>query len=489
LTKSYEELVGSLGRGIFFRPERKRVRDLLSRDAEPRLLVGGEAYKLFDVSMNGLSFEYPQGQTPWEAGSEVELTLQLYGDSAYRGQARVVRVKPHVASSRVAVTLTSGFLDLPDMIRRDEEGRLVRELHGGADEVYRRVPETYRAVISRAVHFVQYYKRALDRQEARLKLEAASAAERTRMLSETAVQALRPRWNEIERAAAEAAVAFLDDPQAVRAAKEYTEAALTPLLLGAPMVRRSYLKPLGYPGDYQTMLYTYANTFEGETAFDQVFHKLYAEHPLAYGIRTRKDFIVDQMKQEHAASIARDEEDFRVTSLGCGPAREVVEFIRGSGGTWPGKVSWTLIDQEEETLSVAYRDGQRTLVENHARGELSCLNLSFGQLLSDTNILSTAPQQDFVYSVGLFDYLREDRAQALVQTLYERLKPGGLLAIGNAIAPNLNFWALEFLVDWTLLYRTRSQMSKLAARLPSQAEVSVATEPGQAYFFLLVRRH
>jgi extracellular factor (EF) 3-hydroxypalmitic acid methyl ester biosynthesis protein len=488
LTKSYEELVGAFGRGIFFRPERKRVRDLLSRDAEPRLLVGGEAYKLFDVSMNGLSFEYPQGQTPWEAGSEVELTLQLYGDSAYRGQARVVRVKPNIASARVAVTLTSGFLDLPDMIRRDEEGRLVRELHGGADEVYKRVPESYRAVISRAVHFVQYYKRTLDRHEARLKLEMASAAERTRELSLTAVEALRPRWNEIERAAAESAIAFLDDPKAMRAAKEYTEAALTPLLMGAPMVRRSYLKPLGYPGDYQTMLYTYGNTFEGDTAFDQVFHKLYVEHPLAHGIRTRKDFIVDQMRQEHARAIARGEEEYRVTSLGCGPAREVVEFVDTRGG-WPGKVAWTLIDQEEETLSVAYRDGQKALMENHARGELSCLNLSFGQLLTDTGILSTAPQQDFVYSVGLFDYLREDRAQALVHTLYERLKPGGLLAIGNAIAPNLHFWALELLVDWTLLYRTRSQMSKLAARLPSQAEVSVATEPGQAYFFLLVRRH
>jgi SAM-dependent methyltransferase len=385
------------------------------------------------------------------------------------------------------VTLTSGFLDLPDMIRRDEEGRLVRELHGGADEAYQRVPEAYRAEVARAVHFVQYYKRALDRQEGRLKLELASAVERTRALSETALSALRPRWKEIERAAAEAAVGFLDDPKAVRAAKEYTEAALTPLLLGAPMVRRSYLKPLGYPGDYQTMLYTYANTFEGETAFDQVFHKLYAEHPLAAGIRTRKDFIVEHMKTEHEAALARGNE-FRVTSLGCGPAREVVEFIENRGA-WPGKVAWTLIDQEEETLSVAYRDGQRALVENRARGELSCLNLSFGQLLSDPAILSTAPQQDFVYSVGLFDYLRENRAQALVQTLYERLKPGGLLAIGNAIAPNLHFWALEFLVDWTLLYRTRSQMSKLAARLPSQAEVSVATEPGQAYFFLLVRRH
>ncbi|HEX6242759.1 MAG TPA: PilZ domain-containing protein [Polyangiales bacterium] len=487
MSKSYEELVGALGRGIFFRPERRRVRDLLSRDAEPHLVVGGEAYSLFDVSMNGLSFECPQGQSEWQAGSEVELSLQLYGDSAYRGRARVVRVKPHFSSARVAVTLTSGFLDLPDMIRRDEEGRLLRELHGGADEVHRSVPEPYRDVIARALHFVQFYRRALARQESRIKADPGSAAERTRALARVATEALRPHWAELGRTASEVALSFLEDSKALRAAKEYTETTLTPLLLGAPVHRRAYQKPLGYPGDYQVMLYSYANDYEGETAFDQVFHKLAVEHPLSNGIRTRKDYIVGHMQREHERALAAGDEDFRVTSLGCGTAHEVCEYIRARG-SWSGKAAWTLIDQEEETLSIAYRDSHRALVENHARGELSCLNLSFSQLLSDNNLLANTPPQDFVYSVGLFDYLREHSAQALVARLYERLKPGGLLAIGNAISPNVHFWALEFLLDWTLLYRTKAQMSRLAARLPRDAEISVEAESGQAYYFLLVRR-
>jgi len=32
-------------------------------------------------------------------------------------------------------------------------------------------------------------------------------------------------------------------------------------------------------------------------------------------------------------------------------------------------------------------------------------------------------------------------------------------------------------------------MRRLAARLPETAEVDIAVEPGNAYYFLLVRRH
>jgi hypothetical protein len=44
-------------------------------------------------------------------------------------------------------------------------------------------------------------------------------------------------------------------------------------------------------------------------------------------------------------------------------------------------------------------------------------------------------------------------------------------------------------MDWTMLYRTRDEMLRLAGLLPENAEVSVVLEPGGAYYFLLVRKH
>jgi SAM-dependent methyltransferase len=117
-----------------------------------------------------------------------------------------------------------------------------------------------------------------------------------------------------------------------------------------------------------------------------------------------------------------------------------------------------------------------------------CLNLAFSQILADPNAIGAAGRQDFIFATGLFDYLRESRARELIAGLSRLLNPGGLLAIGNAIGPNEHFWSAEFVLDWTLLYRTRDEMLRLAADVPGEPVVEVVEEPGKAYYFLLVRQ-
>jgi len=239
------------------------------------------------------------------------------------------------------------------------------------------------------------------------------------------------------------------------------------------------------------MLSFYANEFEGKTALGKVLHKFYVDrHPMGRGVRTRKDMIVDLMNKEHERflSTSLSENVFRVVSLGCGPAREVSDFV-SRYRTWNGTIAWTLIDQEEEALSVAYRDSRREIGRWGSGARLNLLNLSFVQLLSEGVPLQDPGSQHLIFSAGFFDYLREGRAQTLLKGLFDLLAPGGLLAIGNAVAPNEFFWNMEFLVDWTLFYRSREEMLGLAALLPETAESEVVLEPSGGYHFLLVRKH
>ena len=76
----------------------------------------------------------------------------------------------------------------------------------------------------------------------------------------------------------------------------------------------------------------------------------------------------------------------------------------------------------------------------------------------------------------------------MITRLLDRLRPGGLLAVGNAAVNPTSFWFAEFLLDWSLIYRTRQEMFELAEDIPNVASADVHLEASEAYHFLLLRK-
>lgn len=482
--RTYEELTGGFGQAIAFRARRQRASELLREEAS-LIAIDGRNFQLYDMAMNGVSFLATPDAPPWQVDDVLEVDIRVHETSAYHGRARVAREERVYGQRRVGLQLLTGFLDLHEMQRLDEEQALSRDLADGPERLLARIPPAYREALLATVHFAAFYQRTLAYHEARLH-DAEAGPEEREALARRAITAMRPRWHALRIAAAEAALAIRGDRHALAAAKTATETLLTPLLTAAPVIHRAYTKPLGYAGDFSVMLHIYKNSFEGETTFGQVFHKLACEEPLSSGVRTRKDLVKQLTAQEHARR-RREGEPLRAMSLGCGPAREVVEYLAQSE-TPPEGVRWTLIDQEEKALSVAYHDVLRGIDARQAACTVQCLYLSFEQLIRDPLAVRGDPQ-DFIYCVGLFDYLNVRRAQALMTTLYESLSPGGLLAIGNALGPNLHYWLAELVLDWTLIYRDRDELTRLAAPVTALgAELEIQRESSEAYDFILLRK-
>jgi hypothetical protein len=441
--------------------------------------------------MNGVSFLANEGNHEWSVGTELGLSLILHDEEVYSGVAKVARAERGPGNkTMVGLGLATGFLDLPDFRRRDDEKQLEKDLQDGPEGRFSKVPDNYRREVSKIARFLAFYRRSLNRHETRYQLSGQNG-QGSSDLALRALSRTRDKWREMQVAASRAALEAFQSPEVLRATKEYTETLVTPLVLESPIGFRSYSKPRGYPGDFKVMQYYYNNQFEGKTAFGKLVHKFYVgDYPLGAGVRTRKDLMVSLMENEHKRIQANcgDKAVFRVVNLGCGPAREVFDFVGRNRG-WRGEVTWTLVDQEEDALSVAYRENRSRIGEFGCNGKLNLLHLSFAQMISDGLPLRGAQSQDFIFASGLFDYIRESRAKVLIGSLYDLLAKDGLLAVGNAIAPNEIFWATEFLVDWTLLFRTKEEMKQLASQLPSSAEIDVVAEPSGAYYFLLIRKH
>ena len=225
----------------------------------------------------------------------------------------------------------------------------------------------------------------------------------------------------------------------------------------------------------------YAWREEGATLFERLLHRLGLE--VAECIATR----MVMMRQTIAALCSsRGDRVTHVANIGCGPAREVVDFLKLPA--LPGTINFTLLDQDHAALSQAYQETYAEVVRHKGRASVNFLHTSFSQLLKAGELFGKLPPQDLIYSMGLVDYLAPKRAKTLIASLYDRLAPDGTLIVANMFTTGTgNLWPMEFLCDWSIIYRSEAEMRDLAADL-SPASIETATDSTGRVCFITLRK-
>jgi extracellular factor (EF) 3-hydroxypalmitic acid methyl ester biosynthesis protein len=462
--KTYEELTGGEGRQIFYRAQRYRAREIF-RQAMPDCEIDHVGYTLQDLSLNGISAATSPGANQVCApGEEVPVQLGLSGIPIFEARGEVVRVDPSPLGTKVGVRLLDRCLNVPQLLASYQE-TLIRSSLDSIVEDERLVSPAYRQLCADIVHLFRGYRGALERFE-QARPDASAAAD---MLAQCEERVL-PRWRTLWHQANELVAPIMQDEAALRATKRFTELVLTPEFMPGAIWKRSYEKPLGYPGDFQIMRMVYDWGREGERLFDRLMHRVGLE--VAECIATR----MVMMRQTIAETVLRDGAGpARIASLGCGPAREVIDYLKLR--ELPRNAQFTLIDQDHDALSSAYEQTLPEVMRLRGRASVNCLHTSFLQLMKAESVFSRLPQQDLIYTVGLVDYLSQRRGRALASALYASLAPGGTLIIGNMFeTPKGNLWPMEFICDWNIVYRSEAEMADLASHLPG-AEISTGLDP------------
>lgn len=285
-----------------------------------------------------------------------------------------------------------------------------------------------------------------------------------------------------------------------------SQSGLHELLKTSPYFFHSIFKPRGYAGDAEMMALIYRNDYEGVTLFDKFIHKIGTECAAGIAIRNRKEILFNAFIQL---------KEGKVLSLAAGPAEEIIQYNQEGSA-----IDFLALDHDIETVRNAIetkRDinygilnafdlikGNRTYLIPKKKQLQNCQPRKDIKELNPVDLAKKyeigslqSNSYDLVYSIGLFDYITSYRdntkgTSALTKALFELLKPGGRLLIGN-VSPQMPVgikWCMECICDWYLIYRTEEEVRNFAHGIPKNqlASVNIIKEKTGINWFLDIRK-
>ncbi|MBV8755934.1 MAG: class I SAM-dependent methyltransferase [Deltaproteobacteria bacterium] len=227
----------------------------------------------------------------------------------------------------------------------------------------------------------------------------------------------------------------------------------------ASVMRRSahawrwYSKPRGYAGDYLTIARVYDDEVTGDRPMDRVLDRCFLRLPATRAVQNRRQLVVGEIRNAIAAAAAEGR-PARVTSLACGPAREVFDTFLELPE--PSALVSTLVDFDAEALEYCADERVRRGVAE----DVHLVNANLIHVALGRRPLELEPQ-DLVYSIGLIDYFPDRIVVKLLDRLYDVLRPGGRVILGNFHPRNPTRAIMDHVLDWKLIHRDEEQMHAL----------------------------
>lgn len=270
--------------------------------------------------------------------------------------------------------------------------------------------------------------------------------------------------------------------------RAFAKRLLHPLVLCSPFVYRTYHKPLGYAGDYEMVNMILRDPYEGASLFAKIVNVCFLKNPPAEAHRNRIIYLTKRLAEEtkRVHSLGRRAKIF---NLGCGPAKEVQNFMRQHDLS--DRAVFTLLDFNDETIEHATGLLHEVRNSHRRQTELNFYKKSVHQILKEA--ARPGPEMmpgtyDLVYCAGLFDYMSDRICKRLMNIFYDLLAPGGLLIATNVDASKPFRHSMEFILEWHLICRNQAQFAALNPEKAPPGEFSVTHEQTGVNVFIEVRK-
>lgn len=215
-------------------------------------------------------------------------------------------------------------------------------------------------------------------------------------------------------------------------------------------------KPHGYAGDHE-MLTRICRQSCCDHPLGRLFDRYFHRQAAPQAVRARTEQVAAALVTH---VMQHDGRPCHAVSVGSGPGLDFCQALSILGRDRAARLHLTLLDVDPHALEVA-RANLEPLLPSDSPAEWVHTNLArLPQRAHAQRILETP---DFLVCSGLFDYLDDASAAAMLQLFWRHLAPGGILLVGNFASGNPTQTYMEWVGNWYLTYRTRQQMEQLAA--------------------------
>ncbi len=298
-------------------------------------------------------------------------------------------------------------------------------------------------------HF-QLLDEATERFNRQLEEVEKSAIEQQEKYSEELMEATAQAISEMKQAC-ETFEKSVDNERTIIKDAQHRFREKTQKIFSTTYFNRARLWPQGYQGDYVMLDYLYKNDPSADSAIGYYLNTYLLATALAVAVRERKETLRELLRDELQGGKA-----IHVLDIACGSCQEVVELapdILKSGATF------TFVDYDIDALQFSsVRLSQVGLVPPH----VDFRHYNALKLVNAERNRGEFGVQDVIYSVGLFDYLKDDVLIRLIPSLYGLLSRGGKLIISFKDCSFYSTFIYHWLIAWDgFLQRTEEDVWKL----------------------------
>lgn len=208
-------------------------------------------------------------------------------------------------------------------------------------------------------------------------------------------------------------------------------------------------KPFGYAGDYLLIDWIHTNMISSGSG--RIWDEFFQRQKATQAVRNRKGYLCKKIHEV----CANGKNEIYMFNIASGPCRDIGEVI--SGLDISKRLIIHNIDMDKNAVAYAQRIIKGSIFVS--------LEWEIGNILKK----ETSTKYDLIWSAGLFDYLNDGLAKALIKKMWCWLKEDGKIIIGNFHPKNPDRIAMEWASAWFLFHRTEEDLFSVCqkAGIPS----------------------